>query len=259
MPKGHQPRPAVILRQGVEGAQRHPRRAHQPQMRPPGPGDHHHHGGDDQYAARGGKVWLHQDQQEHDPRQQEQRREAPEEPGHIPPLLTEGTGEVDDHRVLRQLRGLEADRSQPQPAPGAVQHPADARHRHQRQHRQAERQQSAAQPGPGQYSVIDPQKHEHRRRAHAHAEQLGEDLGQRAAAVLRVVVAGGVQRRQARHQQQRRGERESPVHAREHALHRISLRGGLPRVIGPGFGPQDQACRPSRRFTMSLNTRPRSS
>ena len=59
--------------------------------------------------------------------------------------------------------------------------------------------------------------------------------------------------------QQRRGDRQPPVYAGEHVPERISLRGRPPRLIGPSGGPEDQALRPSRPFTMSLKMRPRSS
>ena len=204
-------------------------------MQPARPGHEHHHRGDDEYAAGGGEVGLHEDEQEHRPRDDEQRHKAGKEPAHIPARGAEGAGEEEDHRVLGHLRGLKTQRPQPQPAARAIEHFAHAGNGHQRKQREARGHEDGGHRRMIELAVVDAKNDKHQRRPRADARELRGNFRKGVALVLRVVVAGGIEHHQAKKEQQQEGKEHAPVDAAGQAM----------------FG--------SRSFTILLNSRPRAS
>ena len=160
-------------------------------------------------------MGLQDQQPDYYTQDRQKRQDAVSKAAHFPPEAAGQQGEGQNHRKLRQLRGLEGQPAHPQPAAGAVGLDADDGHQHQQYQRQAQEMEGVApveahgQPG-GQQHGPHPQQGK---------DQLAQEvIGPVAAGDIAGVIVGpckaGGQHHHHTHGQQDQGQsKKAGVHA----------------------------------------------
>ena len=139
--------------------------------------DEQHRHDDAREDERGAEVGLHQDEERDDAEHEQHWDDGQPRRTHVVGAPGEDIGREDDHGELGELRRLDPEEADAQPAGGAADRDAEARHQHEHQERHREEQQGDHEPAPD--AVVDAHGDHQEKRADTDPEQLAleEDPG----------------------------------------------------------------------------------